>query len=202
MEKFENLPDEKQNTIIDAALKIFATNGYKKASISDIATKAGISKAMVFHYFGTKKELYLYLIRLCYSIITNEIKENFNRNITDFFERITLASDIKIAAMKKHTAILAFLTSIYFETDKEVRKDIEVMLAEGEEFRNHLALDDLDTSKFKENIDVNLVMKMLVWMAEGFSNDLNLKGEFDLDTMCNEFYKCLDLLKENLYKTP
>ncbi len=202
MEKFENLPDEKQNTIIDAALKIFATNGYKKASISDIATKAGISKAMVFHYFGTKKELYLYLIRLCYSIITNEIKENFNRNITDFFERITLASDIKIAAMKKHTAILAFLTSIYFETDKEVRKDIEVMLAEGEKFRNHLALDDLDTSKFKENIDVNLVMKMLVWMAEGFSNDLNLKGEFDLDTMCNEFYKCLDLLKENLYKTP
>ncbi len=202
MEKFENLPDEKQNTIIDAALKIFATNGYKKASISDIATKAGISKAMVFHYFGTKKELYLYLIRLCYSIITNEIKENFNRNITDFFERITLASDIKIAAMKKHTAILAFLTSIYFETDKEVRKDIEVMLAEGEEFRNHLALDDLDTSKFKENIDVNLVMKMLVWMAEGFSNDLNLKGEFDLDTMCKEFYKCLDLLKENLYKTP
>ncbi|BCK00321.1 TetR/AcrR family transcriptional regulator [Anaerocolumna chitinilytica] len=202
MEKFENLPDEKQNTIIDAALKIFATNGYKKASISDIATKAGISKAMVFHYFGTKKELYLYLIRLCYSIITNEINENFNRNITDFFERITLASDIKIAAMKKHTAILAFLTSIYFETDEEVRKDIEVMLAEGEEFRNHLALDDLDTSKFKENIDVNLVMKMLVWMAEGFSNDLNLKGEFDLDTMCKEFYKCLDLLKENLYKTP
>lgn len=202
MEKFENLPDEKQNTIIDAALKIFATNGYKKASISDIATKAGISKAMVFHYFGTKKELYLYLIRLCYSIITNEIKENFNRNITDFFERITLASDIKIAAMKKHTAILAFLTNIYFETDEEVRKDIEVMLAEGEEFRNHLALDDLDTSKFKENIDVNLVMKMLVWMAEGFSNDLNLKGEFDLDTMCKEFYKCLDLLKENLYKTP
>lgn len=202
MEKFENLPDEKQNTIIDAALKVFATNGYKKASVSDIATKAGISKAMVFHYFGTKKELYLYLIRLCYSIITTEIRDNFNHNITDFFERITLASDIKIAAMKKHTAILAFLTSIYFETDKEVRKDIEVMLAEGEEFRNHLALDDLDTSKFKENIDVNLVMKMLVWMAEGFSNDLNLKGEFNLDTMCKEFYECLDLLKENFYKTP
>ncbi len=202
MEKFENLPEEKQKTIIDAALKIFAANGYKKTSISDIATKAGISKAMVFHYFGTKKELYLYLIRLCCNIITNEIKENFDNTITDFFERITSASNIKIAAMKKYAAIPAFLTNIYFETDEEVRKDIEALLAEGDEFRSHLAFDGLDTSRFKENIDVNLVMKMLVWMAEGFSNDLNLKGEFDLETLINEFYKCLDLLKENLYKAP
>lgn len=34
MEKFFNLPEDKQNTIIDAALKSFGTNGYKKSSIS------------------------------------------------------------------------------------------------------------------------------------------------------------------------
>ena len=49
MEKFLNLPVEKQNIIIDAALKNFAVHGYKKTSISDIASSAGISKAMVFH---------------------------------------------------------------------------------------------------------------------------------------------------------
>lgn len=64
MEKFLNLPVEKQNIIIDAALKNFAVHGYKKTSISDIASSAGISKAMVFHYFGTKKELYVYLVRM------------------------------------------------------------------------------------------------------------------------------------------
>jgi len=65
MEKFLNLPMEKQNSIIDAALKTFAVHGYKKTSISDISSSAGISKAMVFYYFGTKKELYLYLVNTC-----------------------------------------------------------------------------------------------------------------------------------------
>lgn len=55
MEKFLSLPMEKRNLIIDAALKSFGLHGYKKASISDIASSAGISKAMMFHYFGTKK---------------------------------------------------------------------------------------------------------------------------------------------------
>jgi len=66
---------EKQNLIIDAALKTFAMHGYKKTSISDIASTAGISKAMVFHYFGTKKELYLYLVNTCVDSISTEVVE-------------------------------------------------------------------------------------------------------------------------------
>lgn len=197
---FENLPEEKQQTILDAALTIFAANSYKKASISDIAAKAGISKAMVFHYFGTKKELYLYLIRLCTDIIVNEIKNKYDNSVTDFFDRITLISTIKIAAMKKYKAIPVFLTNIYFETDKEVRKDIEDILAEGADFRNHLTFDDLDTYRLKDNVDVNLIMKMLTWMTEGFSKGLTVKSESDFEEKCNEFYKCLAILKENFYK--
>ena len=45
MENFLNLPEEKQNTILDAAFAAFGANGYKKASIADIAAAAGISKA-------------------------------------------------------------------------------------------------------------------------------------------------------------
>lgn len=55
LERFFRLSEEKQNSIIDAALKAFGINGYKKTSVSDIAAEAGISKAMVFHYFGTKR---------------------------------------------------------------------------------------------------------------------------------------------------
>jgi AcrR family transcriptional regulator len=64
MEKFFNLSTEKQQKIVDAALASFGANGYKKTSIRDIAAEAGISKAMIFHYFGTKKQLYLYFDRV------------------------------------------------------------------------------------------------------------------------------------------
>lgn len=39
MERFLSLPLEKQNTIIDAALRTFGASGYKKASVSDIAVE-------------------------------------------------------------------------------------------------------------------------------------------------------------------
>ena len=112
MEKFFRLPVEKQNIITDAALKSFGTNGYKKSSISNIATSAGISKAMIFHYFGTKKALYLYLMDLCSNILTKEMDEKFDNTVTDFFGRILISTNIKISVMKKHPEALSFLTSM------------------------------------------------------------------------------------------
>src|SRR5690625_7250446 len=102
MEKFLNLPMEKQNFIIDAALQNFAMHGYKKTSINDIASTAGISKATVFHYFGTKKELYLYLVNTCVNSISTEVIDKFDDSITDLFDRILYTSELKIALMKKH----------------------------------------------------------------------------------------------------
>lgn len=200
MKNFLNLPVKKQKTIIDAALKSFAANGYKKTSVSDIATAARISKAMVFHYFGTKKSLYLYLIELCGNIITKEVNEKFDYTITDFFERIKLSSNIEIAIMRKHNAIPAFLTSMYFENDEEVKEDIRSILAKGEGFRNKIAFDGMDCSKFKEGIDPKLVMKMLLWLTDGYMNQLSSKIEIDYEGFFKEFEECMDLLRNNFYK--
>lgn len=200
MEKFHNLPLEKQNTIMDAAFLAFGTNGYKKTSVSDIAATAGISKAMVFHYFGTKKDLYLYLFHYCSNLVMNELTNNFDINITDFFDRIQMATNLKIAMMKKHPAMLSFLNSAYYENNEEIKDDIQLILSQGEAFRNRIALDGMDTSKFKDDVDVTLVLKMLVWIGEGFVSPTKGLKEEDLDKMCNEFNACIALLKSNLYK--
>lgn len=202
MEKFLGLPIEKQNVIIDGALKAFATNGYKKTSVSDIASAAGISKAMVFYYFGTKKALYLYLIDLCGDIIMNEIDEKVDKTVTDFFDKIMLSANIKMSVMKKHAPILLFLANVYFETDEEVKDDIKAMLAKGDNFRNKIAFDGTDTSKFKAGIDPKLVMKMLVWLAEGYTSHMsnNMDTETNLDEFFKEYYECMKLIKNNFYK--
>jgi TetR/AcrR family transcriptional regulator len=200
VDRFVSLPIKKQKIIIDSALKSFGTNGYKKASISDIAAAAGISKAMIFHYFGTKKALYLYLINLCGNIIMDEINEKFDNSVTDFFERIKISTNIEISVMKRHPAIPAFLTSVYFETGDEVKEDIKSILAKGEDFRNKIAFDGMDVSKFKDGIDPKLVMKMLTWLADGYAKQLSSRTDIDIDFMCNEIFECMDLLKNNFYK--
>jgi TetR/AcrR family transcriptional regulator len=200
MEKFHNLPLEKQSTIINAALDTFGTNGYKKTSVNDIANAAGISKAMIFHYFNTKKDLYFYLLNFCINLVMEEINDKLDSIITDFFERIKMATMLKVAVIKKYPATLSYLNSVYYETNEEVKDDIASMMSQGDTFRNKYVFEGLDYSKFKDGVDVTLVMKMLMWISEGFVNPSKSLRTEDLDTICNDFYESLNLLRNNLYK--
>lgn len=74
MEKFFAISEEKQTTIRNAALACFAKHGYEKASINDIASAAGISKASMFQYFGSKPALYEYLLHYCVSQMKKSIR--------------------------------------------------------------------------------------------------------------------------------
>ena len=51
--KFFDLNKEKQDRMINAALKVFAINGYRHASTDEIVREAGISKGLLFHYTPT-----------------------------------------------------------------------------------------------------------------------------------------------------
>lgn len=202
LDKFLGLPLKKQNVIIDAALSSFGTNGYKKTSVNDIAAAAGISKAMVFHYFGTKRALYFYLIQVCGQIITNEVNRKFDNSVTDFFDRIMLATDIEISVMKKHPTIPQFINSMYFEQDNEVKGEIQALLAgsQGEQFRNRIAFEGMDATKFKDGVDPKLVMKMMLYFTYGYLNMSPGIMQTDLDTLYRDFKECVALLQNNFYK--
>lgn len=49
---------ERRAAILDAALEVFAVRGYHGASIDDIAMSAGISKALIYEHFDSKRDLH------------------------------------------------------------------------------------------------------------------------------------------------
>ena len=60
-EKFLELPADKQQCIINAAMEIFSKNDYKRAVTDDIAAKAGISKGSLFTIFTIRNpSIYIY----------------------------------------------------------------------------------------------------------------------------------------------
>ncbi len=61
-ETFYNLPDEKRESFISAALDEFARNPYKSASVSKIVEHLGIAKGSVYQYFDHKMDLYTFLV--------------------------------------------------------------------------------------------------------------------------------------------
>ena len=56
-------PDERRSQILVVAARLFGDRPYSEVSISDIATEAGIARGLLHHYFGSKRELYLEVVR-------------------------------------------------------------------------------------------------------------------------------------------
>jgi TetR/AcrR family fatty acid metabolism transcriptional regulator len=55
-------PDKPQQ-IIEAAIRVFARNGYYNSRVSDIASEAGIASGTIYLYFRTKEEILVTLFR-------------------------------------------------------------------------------------------------------------------------------------------
>ena len=61
---FFNLPNDKKNLIISAAIDQFSSANYDKASINQICKKSNIAKGSFYQYFTDKMDLYAYIMTL------------------------------------------------------------------------------------------------------------------------------------------
>jgi TetR/AcrR family transcriptional regulator, fatty acid metabolism regulator protein len=48
---------DKRRLILDAAVRVFARQGFHTCRVSDIADEAGVAYGLVYHYFGSKDEV-------------------------------------------------------------------------------------------------------------------------------------------------
>ncbi len=55
--------DERRAQILACARRLFSERTYASVSTTDIAREAGVARGLLHHYFGTKRELYLEVVR-------------------------------------------------------------------------------------------------------------------------------------------
>ena len=55
-------PDARRDSILAAARSVFVRSSPAEASTAEIAAEAGVTRGLVHHYFGTKRELYLAVV--------------------------------------------------------------------------------------------------------------------------------------------
>jgi AcrR family transcriptional regulator len=62
-------PERTKELIHQAALTEFANRGYGGARVDMIATRASVNKRMLYHYYGSKDDLFLYVLERAYEKI-------------------------------------------------------------------------------------------------------------------------------------
>ncbi|MBR4982153.1 MAG: TetR/AcrR family transcriptional regulator [Lachnospiraceae bacterium] len=94
LETFENLPAHKKELILSIGIKEFSLKSYKDVSTDGITKKCQISKGILFHYFGSKKQYYLYCLEKAMERLVSKT-ENVMKG--DFYEILFSSMNRKIA---------------------------------------------------------------------------------------------------------
>jgi len=208
-EAFERIPLEKQERIVNTAFVEFCEKGYEQASTNHIAKEAGIGKGTLFYYFKTKQSLFHYLIDKAFTIAQEEYLNKVNFDNKDFFERIKQTTELKWEVYQEYPYALKFLAFAMMhaeETDlsdelSEKRKEAELKWA-------GVLTQNIDFSKFREDVPKETAFNLIRWTVEGYRQELEAHmKQLQFETMENqdlrpyyeEFYGYLETLKTIYY---
>ncbi len=120
------MKQEKLESILETAKKMFARYGLQKTSIDEIARMARVAKATIYNYFGSKARVYLEVLRQEMDEIVEKISSSVDQEISPSDKLIAFAR-AKFRHMRGAINIL--------NLDRE---GIEKLLPSEERIRNEL----------------------------------------------------------------
>ncbi|MCL2882329.1 MAG: TetR/AcrR family transcriptional regulator [Coriobacteriia bacterium] len=204
---FMELPEERQQAILNAAYDEFGANGYDRASTNAIVSAAGISKGTLFNYFGSKSQLFKTLANFALGLVNDVYISQLDSNQTDFLEKYRQATQVKYQAYRAHPHEFGFFNALYFYDSKEpvVVKEVkrtQKIRTEAEAFFS----ENNDTSLFIEHLDPTQAIRLMQYCLAGYERDMmagirnHATSLESYDLLWEDFYRYLDLLRSVFYR--
>ena len=191
-EKFFDLKKEKQDRVINAALKVFALHGYQHAGTDDIVREAAISKGLLFHYFGSKLGVYEFVYDYSVRYLLLELSTTVDAKETDLFTLMQQVECGKMRAMCGYPYLQQFLNRAQMEDVSEALLAVEERKRQLEEtFDTIYARAELE--KYASPQDVIKLRKMLELTIKGLLNEKVLEGALQPEMFYEEVLTYLEL---------
>lgn len=197
--KFFDLKKEKQDRMINAALKIFALHGYRHASTDDIVREAAISKGLLFHYFENKLGVYTFVYDYSVRYMTLELKSTVDAKEQDMFTLVKQAECARMHAMRGYPYMQQFL-------NRSMSEDVSEALLAIEDKRNILldAYDgifrQMDFTNLPAGIDGEKLYKMLDMTIKGLMTERFQDASFQPEMLYDEIVDYVDMMRTIVYR--
>ncbi len=202
--------DEKETRqrILDTAARLFGERGKAAVSTAEIAREAGINKAMIFYYFGSKDELYGAALRKWFI----ELGENLQTSLTGVEPGLsTIEAFVRahIAHLKAHPELVRLVIRELIASDfnsPEIYRDAlkpfqvirDCLLHSLEIARERGEIRDVDPLHTAVNI---ISMDVFVFLGKPIVQGIN--PGIDIDKFVEDrVQNILDLLMNGLRKKP
>lgn len=186
------LPQERERNaarsraaILDAAEQLFAERGFVATSLSDVGTRAGVSRGTPGYFFGSKAELYRAVLERCFDEVRGAVRSGRDR---------------ALASGRAHEDILAGAVGEYFDflathpnfvrlieraalAGDELPDDVPPGLAAGQEALAAIAAElGLDPAPSGEAAQLLLSIISLCWFSVVHARTVAPAVGVDLDS--------------------
>lgn len=194
--KFFDLKQEKQDRMVNAALKIFALNGYSHASTDDIVKEAHISKGLLFHYFDSKIGVYSFIYDYSVRFISLELSSAIDPNETSYFEILRQMEAAKMQVLKSYPYMFMFLNTCKIEDITEAVLAVET--AKAQLASNEATILQKADESVKSKKNFSEYMKMLTFTINGIMESSLYDGSFNAEMNYKENIKYINLTESLL----
>ncbi len=197
--KFFDMKKEKQDRMINAALKVFALQGYRHGSTDDIVREAAVSKGLLFHYFGSKLGVYQFIYDYSVRYMNLELRSTVNSGESDLFVVVKQIERAKMHAMRGYPYMQQFL-------NRSMAEDSYEALLAVEEKRNALeetiaAVEgQIDYGALPGEIDGEKLRKMLDFTIKGLMTERFQDASFQPEMLYEEICGYLDMMRRIVYR--
>ena len=163
MKKQQN---NKKDLIMSSALKVMTEKGYYGSTMDDIVAESKMSKGAIYHYYKSKKEVYLGVIESLenkYTGIFAEVnkEDNSAKTLKKLFT--TVSSQLK----KDPTFFKSFSTFWSISRhDEDFRNAIQNMYNRFQKFVELIIIEGIDNKEFKK-VDPKISALSLILNLEG-----------------------------------
>jgi AcrR family transcriptional regulator len=164
---------DREEQIVAVACKVFGESGFGGTSVADVAEAAGISKPLIYNYFGSKEGLYAVCVRHAAEVLTAEIERTAASGTVGLARAVvTLDGMFRVLAPQPWIWRLVFDPTAPRDADtEEVLADYESRIlafgTEGVAELLHLAGNDdpTDTSAMRA-VWENVFRSLIGWWLE------------------------------------
>lgn len=195
--KFFDLKQEKQDRMVNAALKIFALNGYGHASTDDIVKEARISKGLLFHYFDSKIGVYSFIHDYSVKYITLELSSAIDPSETSYFELLRQIEAAKMQVLKNHPYMYMFLNSC---TKESITEAILAVEESRKTYENNIGtiMAKGDQSVLKNNPNASKYLSMMNYTLNGIMEDALKSDSFNAEMNYKENIDFINLVEKSI----
>lgn len=192
-QKFFDLKKDKQDRMINAAMKQFYLEGYKRASTDEIVKDAKISKGLLFHYFLSKKGLYQFLCDYSIRFFLLEAKHVVLKEEEDYFTKKKQLEFAKMQIMKTYPYLPGFLEQMKEEKDSEVFEGIQPYCDVYQDYLDQIARC-CKPRIYASHIDEEKLRNVVEITVDGIYQEFMQQGSRDWDIFYGTLVEYLDML--------